>query len=86
VTDVDQLLLSALGRLTDEVGDMREGLARVDQRLAHVEARLPTAQLVVAQPPEPESAPSKRSGKGWAVTIGSVVGAAIAGAIAGMVK
>ena len=84
MTDFESLLLDELRDLRKGQGVQAELLARIDERLEDVENRLPPPAQLVAVEPEP-SLPAK-SRKGWAAAVGTALGAAVAGAIAALVK
>lgn len=80
MTDVEQLLLSEMRRLSDEVGDMRVAVGRIDERLEHVEARLMPA------PAELVETPAQGGGKAKAGIIGAALAAVVTGIIQALVK
>jgi hypothetical protein len=83
VTDVEQLLLSELRAIREDVSDQGLTLARVDQRLLHLERR-------TLPPPAAEgesAAPGLgKAGKAALAGAGAVLGGALAAALQAFVK
>lgn len=80
MTDVEQLLLSELRAIREDVGEQGLMLARVDQRLQHIERR---------SQPEPEEAQApglSKAGKAALAGAGAVLGGALAAALQAFVK
>lgn len=79
MTDVEQLLLSELRAIREDLSDQGLMLARVDQRLLHIEKRNePEAEL---------AAPGLgKAGKAALAGVGAVLGGALATALQAFVK